>query len=55
MADLSDIDPQDVSVPPDDDELTDVPVADPDAEAQVDEDTTDRTDPLADDDPNKNW
>jgi hypothetical protein len=58
MADLDDVDPREVSVPPDEDELTTVPVADPDAEAQADEDRPDTSDPggdLADDDPNKSW
>jgi hypothetical protein len=57
MADLENVDPHDVSIPPDEDELTTVPVADPDAEAQADADQPDQDDTgdLADDDPNKSW
>jgi hypothetical protein len=58
MADLDDVDPRDVSVPPEQDELTTVPVADPNADAQADEDQPDPNGPgddLADDDPNKTW
>ena len=58
MADLDDVDPREVSVPPEQDALTTVPVADPDAEAQADEDQPDSSDPggnLADDDLNKRW
>jgi hypothetical protein len=57
MAELDDVDPRDVTVPSDEEAASDVPVADPDAEAQVDEDSpdTDTTNVLADDDPNKSW
>ena len=57
MTDLQNVDPGDVSIPPEEDELTTVPVADPDAEAQADADQPDPDDSgdLAADDPNKSW
>jgi hypothetical protein len=57
MADLDDIDPRDVTIPPDDDDASDASDANPDAQAEADEDAsdTDTTSRLADDDPNKSW
>jgi hypothetical protein len=54
MPGLDDVDPNEVSFP-DEEEPTDIPVADPDAEATADEDlvAADNDEPLLDTDPHK--